>query len=358
MQGCDIFGLGKEEIMTEKRLYNGLDIVKLGLALLVAARHMIQIFYPPESKWRLLIGGCLSNLAVPVFFIIAGFFLFQKVDREQPESSRKAVFRYCGRILKLYILWSVLYLPLDYHNWYYNPDRNVGKAVFNYIQCFFFGSTTVQLWYLPAVLVACLLVWFCYQKGAKIGHLLVAGWILFTIGCMCDNWYYNHRFPEKLMELLLLYFRYFLTVRNGLFYGFFFVSLGLWFAKTKKQIPLGVGAGGFAVFVLFMFLEVRHCENVNLVFSAAPASFFLFAAAIAIPLKNRKLYPRLRGMSDWIYLSQTWFFQIYGWTAGWNPLPSTKKGITLSIMVPMVLFAWGMTMLSEKKTFRWLKKMI
>ena len=101
---------------------------------------------------------------------------------------------------------------------------------------------------------------------------LVAGWILFTIGCMCDNWYYNHRFPEKLMELLLLYFRYFLTVRNGLFYGFFFVSLGLWFAKTKKQIPLGVGAGGFAVFVLFMFLEVRHCENVNLVFSAAPAS--------------------------------------------------------------------------------------
>ena len=48
--------------MTEKRLYNGLDIVKLGLALLVAARHMIQIFYPPESKWRLPVQSGSSGI--------------------------------------------------------------------------------------------------------------------------------------------------------------------------------------------------------------------------------------------------------------------------------------------------------
>ena len=102
--------------MVEKRQYNGLDVTKAVLAVLVALRHMIQIFYPEESKWRLVIGAWLSNLAVPVFFITAGFFLFRKVDRQQPEAGRRAVLQYCGRILRLYLLWSVLYLPIDYYN--------------------------------------------------------------------------------------------------------------------------------------------------------------------------------------------------------------------------------------------------
>ena len=62
--------------VTEKRQYNGLDVVKFGLALLVAARHMIQLFYPIESKWRMVIASWLSNLAVPGFFVMAGFFFF------------------------------------------------------------------------------------------------------------------------------------------------------------------------------------------------------------------------------------------------------------------------------------------
>ena len=57
--------------MNEKKQYCGLDLLKFIMAVLVAARHMIQVFYPAESRWRLVIGSWLSNLAVPVFFIIA-----------------------------------------------------------------------------------------------------------------------------------------------------------------------------------------------------------------------------------------------------------------------------------------------
>ena len=59
--------------MNEKKQYCGLDLLKFIMAVLVAARHMIQVFYPAESRWRLVIGSWLSNLAVPVFFIIAGY---------------------------------------------------------------------------------------------------------------------------------------------------------------------------------------------------------------------------------------------------------------------------------------------
>ena len=76
--------------MTEKRQYNGLDLVKFGLALLVAARHMIQLFYPIESKWRVVIASWLSNLAVPCFFIMAGFLLFRKIGDGRAKGQEEA----------------------------------------------------------------------------------------------------------------------------------------------------------------------------------------------------------------------------------------------------------------------------
>ena len=41
--------------MEQKKQYYGVDVVKFILALLVAGRHMIQVFYPAESRWRLII---------------------------------------------------------------------------------------------------------------------------------------------------------------------------------------------------------------------------------------------------------------------------------------------------------------
>ena len=192
----------------------------------------------------------------------------------------------------------------------------------------------------------------------KTWKLLVVGGMLFGIGCICDNWYFNQQLPMKLQQVLNIYFKYFLTVRNGVFYGFFFVALGLWFAKTKVKIPFfGAMAGAFFC-ILLMLLEVRHCSNTNMVFTSAPAVFFLFSALSKVQWKNRKLYPRLRAVSEWIYLSHVYFFHFYGWAARWNPLPATKKGIAISILGPMLLFAWCMACLSEKRSFGWLKKLI
>ena len=42
--------------MEKKKQYNGLDAVKFFLALLIAQRHIIQIFFDGNSRWRILIG--------------------------------------------------------------------------------------------------------------------------------------------------------------------------------------------------------------------------------------------------------------------------------------------------------------
>lgn len=345
--------------MAEKKQYNGLDVVKFFMALLVAQRHVVQIFFGVDSKWRIIIGNWLSNLAVPVFFIIAGFFLFRKVNSER--SDERVVYRYCWRVLRLYLIWTALYLPLDWYNWYHG-DRDIAKGVLSWLHSFFFCSSTVQLWYLPALCVACFLVWQAYRRGMRQWQILLIGALFLAVGIIGDNWYFNQRLPQWAQEVLRVYWRYFITFRNGVFYGFFYVALGLHFAKRERQIPFGAAAAGFVIAFVGMFAEVWHFtnagSNTNFVICAAPAAYFLFAAASAVTWQDRKLYPRLRGMSEWIYLSHFYFFYFINWLRPWNPIPYTSKTVTVMIMVPLVAFAWAMVRLSETGRGYWLRRLI
>lgn len=342
--------------MDTKKQYIGLDVVKVALAVLIAARHLVQIFFPVESKWRLIVAAWLSNLGVPVFFVIAGFFLFKKVNGR---GDGRIVRDYCVRILKLYVIWSILYLPVDWYNWYHG-ERDLAGGILTYLHCFLFSSTVVQLWYLPALAVACFLVWFLYSGGMKLWQLLAVTGILFVMGCIGDNWYFNEQLPGNMLDMIRLYCRYFLTMRNGIFYGSFYVCLGLWFAKEKERtdIPVTASLLAFAGYLLLMYVEVKRCSNTNMVFTAAPAAYFLVAGAMKLQDNGRPLFLHLRRMSEWIYLSHFYFCYFYHWTSKWNPFPASERNLVLMILVPTLAFSWTMACLTDIKPFGWLKKLI
>ncbi len=345
--------------MENRKQYNGLDVLKLIMALLVTQRHIIQIFFPESSRWRIIIGCWLSNLPVPVFFTIAGFFLFGKLRDDCPDSG--VIYRYCARIFRLYVIWSILYLPIDIFNWYHG-ERKIKEGILTYIKRFFFDSTIPQLWYLPALAAACLLVWFLYRQGLKLWQLLAVGLVLYIIGCIGDNWYFNQQLPMKVQQLFAIYNRWFLTMRNGVFYGTFFVSLGLVFAKIRWRPPLWIAFTGSVISIALMYREVVRCQNINMVFAAVPAACFLFLFAEALPLADSPVYPRLRGTSEWIYLAHYYFFHFLAWLRPWLStglqVPFTSRTITLMILIPLTVFAWCMACLSETVYGRWLKKFI
>ena len=368
--------------MEMRKQYHGLDVVKFFLAVLVAERHVVQIFFDASSKWRVLLNNWMSNLAVPVFFIIAGFFLFQKTevpaagrqaDRQNAGENglmddghdigegRKRVYRYCGRILRMYLIWSLIYLPIDLYNWYHG-ERIIGEGVLGWLHSFLFCSTIPQLWYLPALALASFLVWAAYSRGIKPWQILAAGAVLLICGYLGDNWYYNQNFPQKLQELLALYRSVFLTPRNGVFYGIFYVALGLFVAKTTWRLPFWGASAGFLFFFWCMYREVMKISdpgsNTNFVLFAAPAAYCLFTAASAVNWKPRKVYERLRGMSQWIYLSHFYFFYFLNWLRPWNPVPFNSKTVTVMILVQVLLFSWCMVRLSETAAGNWLKKLI
>lgn len=341
--------------METKRQYYGLDVVKIVLAMFVAARHVIQIFFTQDSRAHLLIGAWLSNLAVPSFFLISAFFLFRKAEEQR--WNRTLIISYCSRIIKLYLVWSALYLPIDWYNWS-NGTASLKEGIGDYIQSFFFSSSTVQLWYLPALCVAAWIVWFLYTKGVRLWQILVITGLLFLTGVIGDNWYLNEQLPVRLYKLLELHNGCFITMRNGLFYGTFYFAMGLLLVKKNWRLPLWVAGAGTVAGLYLMYQEVVHWNSTNMVLSAAPTVYCLFTVASAMDWKPRALYPRLRAMSEWIYLSHFYFFYLFAWTLRWNPIPANNKTILLMILGTVTLFSWGMVRLSERKRFAWLKHLV
>ncbi len=345
--------------MEKKRMYYGLDLLKLGMAVMVAARHMIQVFYAADSRWRLLIGSWLSNMAVPVFFIIAGFLLFRKIPAGAGGGAEggRITGRYCLRILKLYLLWCVLYWPIDFYNWYHG-EETIGAFVKHYVKSFFFSSTIAQLWYLPALIVACMIVWGCIRLGMKTWQVLLVTGLLFVAGCLGDNWYYTERLPMWFQQWVAWYAPRFVTMRNGIFYGSFYVCLGLVFARKKWRLPFAVSVLGALLSAYLMYQEVKRCSITNMAFFAVPTAYCLVDGAMAVPFPDWKLFPRLRGVSEWIYFSHFYFFYVFSWTAHLIPVPLTERNIALIIFVPMLVVCWCIVLLSERERMGWLKKMI
>ena len=182
--------------------------------------------------------------------------------------------RYAWRIVKLYLLWCVIYWPIDIFNWYHGT-ATIMETLKAYVHSFFFSSTIAQLWYLPALAVAALIVWTGYRAGLKIWMLLVLAGALFVFGCICDNWYFTERAPMKIQEFVWWYAPKFVTMRNGLFYGSFYLALGLWFSRKTWCMPVLLSLGGSVLFLALMYKEVATCFNTNMVFTAAPAAVCL-----------------------------------------------------------------------------------
>jgi len=97
------------------------DILKFVLSAFVV---LIHTPWAPGTIADALSRTTFAIMAVPLYFCMAGFFLFQKLP-EGPlrrRGDRLRVWRYAGRTLFLYAIWVALYLPLvrtvAQHTWF------------------------------------------------------------------------------------------------------------------------------------------------------------------------------------------------------------------------------------------------
>lgn len=138
-----------------KKVFPAIDVAKLMMAILVVIIHkpLFQDEYP-----NFLIGKVIGDAAVPFFFAVSSFLLFRKLDRttERPVA---AWARYEKRLILLYVLYTIIYLPcifVKYHTAHYAEitlGTLVGEALL-LVKDFFYTRSFLHLWYMNTLIVS------------------------------------------------------------------------------------------------------------------------------------------------------------------------------------------------------------
>ena len=161
--------------------------------------------------------GGLTPWAVPFFFFISGFLLFGKLfgaDDAIQQSAR--IGSWWRKVLRLYLLWSLIFLPFAIIGFANDHLEPVKAAVVYMRNLLLVGENHLSwpLWYLLGMLWAGAIIWLA-------NRLRFPFWSLCLIAILLAL---TPRFLS--LENNDLYLKLFKTTRNGFFIGFPVMVLG------------------------------------------------------------------------------------------------------------------------------------
>lgn len=245
-----------------------LDYFKIILSILVINIHSIVVpIYPPEDtalwpqlvyKLEWLFSHGITKIAVPLFFIINGYFL--------DLSNTPKVVQHVKRLFIIYIVWALFYLPVSY------PYMD-GATL---IRVFIIGF--LHLWYLPALIGAIIMLFFVNKVIKNRIILVLLAIILFSIG-----YWIQMKDPYTNTEML--------KYRNFLFFGFPFVLIGYVLKKINlkryRKIMVILTLLGFVILMLESYLDMVYQRTNNLMF----ALLFICPVLLILVLQHSKTSP-------------------------------------------------------------------
>lgn len=208
------------------KTYNSIDIAKFFFCICIICLHT-QIFSFLPSLPLFLLTKAVFRLAVPFFFVCSGFFLGCKLFRESTDAYWGTVKKYCLRLATPLLIFGVInciiaYVSNDAEDT--APLKNVADII-RHIIFYPYGA----LWFLQASLIGALLLYPLLKKN-MLGFGLCLGFLLYIPALICNNYYFV-TVGSDVQDAVNLYVKYFISARNGLFVGFFMITLGVWTSK-------------------------------------------------------------------------------------------------------------------------------
>ncbi len=284
--------------------YDSIDICKFFMAVCVIAAHTLP-FYGRSNP---IVNELFENVikcAVPFFFMATGFFLTLKSG--WPCNSEEAVLnirKYCKKVIKLYIIWSIIYLPLAIFL-YVSEDYTLLKSVVVYFKnLVLLGEhyNSYMLWYLLSTIYAIGFYAILLKKKFTPYHLVIIGSFLFCVLLIIDNFVTKSNLSplgEKIQFVIIK------TIGTGrLLYGFFYIPIGM---ILTKLINVKISHS----LTLFILLFVLSCiigdyYLKNIVIAVRNVVLFIVVKDLCL---NATSHTMFRKMSTYVY-----FFHMYIWT--------------------------------------------
>lgn len=291
-----------------KKEYAAIDIAKYVSALLVVCIHTFPFLEISETLNTYFI-QTVCRLAVPFYFTVSGFFFFRKIKNDTMED-RETLKKYLFRLLKIYLIWTVIYLPytiLDYQG------SQIGwLGIISWLRNFLINGSYYHLWFMPALMTGMVIVYFLYEKKGMI----------FTLKCAfalyCIGYILNIYAPVwENIPIVSFFFRFFTitmsTPRNGFFFAPMFLSIGILMSRTKRIQPR-ISQIGFIISFALLVIEVTLYAMIGILrdlssmyLSLIPATYFLVNCLLIAKIPYKPLYRLMRQDSLLIYTSHILF---------------------------------------------------
>lgn len=281
--------------MKEKNI----DFYRFIAALMIVAIHIFPFtFISEEVDYTLT--RILFRIAVPFFLMITGFFILPKALKE-----KETLEKYTLKIMKIYIISMLIYLPLNIYNKYLS---NIDVVTF--LKDIFINGNFYHLWYFPSLLLGLWLTYFMIKKVKKPIYLFL---VLYVVGLLGDSYYGLIKGIPLLKEFYQILFMIFNYTRNGIFYVPIFLYMGYAFSKTKKKELDSNNLYYFLIFLISMASEglllYKYAipRHTSMYLFLLPTTYFLGRILFTSPLKSNR---RLRNLSTWLYILHPFFLVV------------------------------------------------
>lgn len=281
-----------------KNGHNAIDLVKLIMAICVIAIHTNPLKHCTNQS-ILTVYELIVRMAVPFFFLASGYVLGLRLNSAQSQREKRgAVLRTLRRMIRMYVIWSILYLPLAMYG-YHLEAFPFSNAVIDYIKGFFFIGEhylSWQLWYLLSSIYALvfILLLLRLQRKPRVCLFLILGVCFLSIITDKLARFSGHLpFPISFYQTLLHH----TGLEGRILQGAYYMPIGIFLAR--KTLPLRHNCTLFCLsFTANFFIASSVVSSMLLILS----SISFFSIILHIRLKDRPVYPSLRVISTDMYL--------------------------------------------------------
>ena len=223
-----IDGENRRRLLTDQgNRSNTLDAFKLFFAVCVVAIHTYALDGLPQALSFWLTQG-VFRLAAPFFFVVSGFLLGRKLYEQGQDRQRQGIVTVLRRYtIRLFIPLLIVgganaALELITQRLRYGKSlKYLAEHFVRHILFYPYGA----MWFVQACIVGAWLL-YPFLKRKKTDAALLVGVLLYGWALLCNNYYFVAQ-AAGWNRAVDLYMNLFITARNGVFVGFFFLALGI-----------------------------------------------------------------------------------------------------------------------------------
>ncbi|QDJ23960.1 acyltransferase family protein [Pediococcus pentosaceus] len=262
------------------------DIMKAIMALMITVIHIVAL-----NKLGIL--GIfmfpILRTAVPLFFMISSYLFFSRINliksyEEQKNYLHKAI----KRNLQLYLLWFIILSPITFYirDYFKNGLLNgVSILIWNFIA----GSTFIASWYIMALVIGLITVFYLTKKFNNKSVIILS--ILIYIFCVLTSNYGNLPVMQMTHGLLSYW-----TPYNSFTAGIIWIVAGKIFAENENIFYFGATKQKIIIVIMIVLLYLEQILIVYLnssyatdfYFMLVPLCLALFALLLKTNLKNSR----------------------------------------------------------------------